>query len=613
MKEQFYHDLKAMYHRLQEERRQLQKMYKCLQPHRSLFEPELEEYEALLEDFLEFVGLPKSSETVLAAVNRIVNLREDTLLQVLSDWEEEEKIAAKERAFVWVSQFYLANFERRLEWVESQRLLTPFYRSILRGAHEVGEVMSQWQSSWMAQIVHGINRELFHLFNGDEEKILQMLQSKNLLDLGHDGEVGDRCYSVLRLKEDGSYERLCYAQAFEEEVQEVSKRLEKLVRRLDVLEDEVFGQKEQWIVYFRAIIEALQERDIDQLIPKWADVDRAWMRITTPIQIGHPLEYYEDHYRKAVALEWDVRLSDPDYPQGERAKKIEAMFRSFYQRIGIEALTIYEQTISNLQKVQLYVGRPFSFYGREFNGLFSAQVVPNDEKVSQEYGKKIFAYPDFVLQTQRAKPKMRLTREIFGEELAKKFRELLEDEKSWRAIYDITTIGHEYGHILWMDENSETVMNASGMFKLAEEFKATTGGLVAYFMYEAPRLSEELLLDHIQRSVSLIGWMEVPEVVPYYVEGLLHLQGLFESGVLRFEERLRVDMGLEAFEKLKEWYVITYEELVRVYLKKENVKKFLDKMIIKDKNYYPKDKRVDRFVRHYYGLCQKIGRELDKE
>ena len=612
MKEQFYHDLKAMYHRLQEERRQLQKMYKCLQAHRSLFEPELEEYEALLEDFLEFVGLPKSSETVLAAVNRIVNLREDTLLQVLSDWEEEEKIAVKERAFVWVSRFYLANFERRLEWIESQELLTPFYRSILRGAHEVGEVMSQWQSSWMAQIVYGINRELFHLFNGDEEKILQMLQSKNLLDLGHDGEVGDRCYSVLRLKEDGSYERLCYAQAFEEEVQEVSKRLEKLVRRLDVLEDEVFGQKEEWIVYFRAIIEALQERDIDQLIPKWADVDRAWMRITTPIQIGHPLEYYEDHYRKAVALEWDVRLSDPDYPQGERAKKIEAMFRSFYQRIGIEALTIYEQTISNLQKVQLYVGRPFSFYGSEFNGLFSAQVVPNDEKVSQEYGKKIFAYPDFVLQTQRAKPKMRLTREIFGEELAKKFRELLEDEKSWRAIYDITTIGHEYGHILWMDESSEAVMNASGMFKLAEEFKATTGGLVAYFMYEAPRLSEELLLDHIQRSVSLIGWMEVPEVLPYYVEGLLHLQGLFESGVLRFEERLRVDMGLEVFEKLKEWYVITYEELARVYLKKENVKKFLDKMIIKDKNYYPKDKGVDRFVRHYYGLYRQMSTELDK-
>ncbi len=613
MKEKFYQDLRAIYHRLQEEQRQLQKMYKCLQPHRSLFEPEVEEYEALIEDFLEFVGLPKDSETMLAAINRIVNLREDALLQILSDWDEEERIAAKERAFVWVSRFYLANFERRLEWIEQEELLTPFYRSILRGAHEVGEVMSQWQSSWMAQIVYGINRELFRIFNGDEEKILQMLQSKNLLDLGHEGEVGDRCYSVLRLKEDGSFERLCYAEAFEEEVHEVTKRLQKLVEKLQELEDELFGQKEEWIAYFRAIVEALQERDIDQLIPRWADVDRAWMRITTPIQIGHPLEYYEDHYRKAVALEWDVRLSDPDYPKGERAKKIEAMFRTLYERIGIDAPTVYEQTISNLQKVQLYVGRPFSYYGSEFNGLFSAQVVPNDEKVSQEYGKKIFAYPDLILQTQRAKPKMRLTREIFGKELAQKFKELLEDERSWHAVYDITTIGHEYGHILWMDESSEALMNASGMFKLAEEFKATTGGLVAYFMYEAPRLSEELLLDHIQRSVSLIGWMEVPEVLPYYVEGLLHLQGLFESGVLHFDEHLHVDMGALAFERLKEWYLATYEDLAKVYLEKENVKIFLDKMIVRDKNYYLKDKKVEEFVRYYYGLYRKIGRELDKE
>ena len=613
MREKFFDDLKRIYRRLQQEQQELQKMYECLQPHRSLFDPALEEYEAQIEDFLEFVGLPKSSETMLAAINRIVNLREDALLQVISQWEEQERIEAKERAFIWVSRFYLSKFRKRLEWIEQEELLSPFYRRVLRGAHEVGEVMSDWQSSWMAQIVYGINKELFRLFNGDEEKILQMLQSKNLLDLGHDGEVGDRCYSVLRLKEDGSFERLCYSEAFGQEVKEASGRLVRLVEWLQELEDEIFGQKEQWIAYFQAIVEALQERDVDKLIPKWAEVDRAWMRITTPIQIGHPLEYYEDHYRKAVALEWDVRLSDPDYPKGERAKKMEAMFRTLYEKIGIDAPTVYEQTISNLQKVQLYVGRPFSFYGSEFNGLFSAQVVPNDEKVSQEYGKKIFAYPDLILQTQRAKPKMRLTKEIFGEELAKRFRKLLEDERSWYAVYDITTIGHEYGHILWMEESSEARMNASGMFKLAEEFKATTGGLVAYFMYEAPRLSEELLLDHIQRSVSLIGWMEVPEVLPYYVEGLLHLQGLFESGVLRFEGRLRVDMGMEAFERLKKWYLATYEDLAKIYLEKENVKKFLDKMIVRDKNYYPKDKKVEEFVRYYYELYQKIGRELDEE
>ena len=57
----------------------------------------------------------------------------------------------------------------------------------------------------------------------------------------------------------------------------------------------------------------------------------------------------------------------------------------------------------------------------------------------------------------------------------------------------------------------------------------------------------------------------------------------------------------------------TYLDLAKIYLKKENVKKFLDKMVIKDKHYRSKDKQVDDFVRYYYGLYQKIGRELDKE
>jgi len=49
-------------------------------------------------------------------------------------------------------------------------------------------------------------------------------------------------------------------------------------------------------------------------------------------------------------------------------------------------------------------------------GLFSAQVVPNDEIVSKEEGKKIFAFSDEILQTTRAKPFLKLSNEIFGQE-----------------------------------------------------------------------------------------------------------------------------------------------------------------------------------------------------
>ncbi len=601
-------DVRRLYQRLRQEQQELQTFYKVLREHRTIIDGKVSEYEALLEDFLDFVGLHRDNETLLAAINRIVNLREDMLLQVIAHKDEEERIAIKERAFIWVSEFYLARFGRLLEWIESEKLLPPFYRALLRHAHAIGEAFSSWQSSWMAQIIYGINRELLRIFNGDEEKIFTMLQEKSLLDRGHGGEVADRCYSVLRMREDGSFERLSYAEAFKEEVQEVARRIEQAITDLERFQE---AQKEGWLAYLERIKEALLEEDVDRLVPRWADVDRAWMRITSPIQIGHPLEYYEDRFRKAVALEWDVRISDPDYPKGERAKRIALAFKKLYHDIGIDAPSVYEQTLKSIERVQLYVGRPLLFYGSEFNGLFSAQVVPNDEVVSKELGKKIFAYPDMILQTQRAKPKMRITYEIFGNELADRMRGLLDNEEVWHAIYDITTIGHEYGHILWMDEETETAMNASGLFKLAEEFKATTGGLVAYYLFENDRFWEELLLDHIQRSVALIGWMEVDEVLPYYTEGLLHLTGLFESGVLHFEDSLSVCIDASSYAKLKEWYFTTYSDLAAHYLHKRDSKDFLDRYIHKVRTVWmPRHKEAAAFVRHYYDLYKQIGRQI---
>jgi hypothetical protein len=33
-----------------------------------------------------------------------------------------------------------------------------------------------------------------------------------------------------------------------------------------------------------------------------------WMAIDTPFQPAHPIEYYEDKYRKAVSIELDFRI-----------------------------------------------------------------------------------------------------------------------------------------------------------------------------------------------------------------------------------------------------------------------------------------------------------------
>ena len=247
------------------------------------------------------------------------------------------------------------------------------------------------------------------------------------------------------------------------------------------------------------------------------------------------------------------------------------------------------------------------------------KVVPNDEIVSLEEGKKIFAFSDEILQSSRAKPFLKLSREIFGQELLTKDRNFLfKQTASWHSVYDITTIGHEYGHILWCDEETESFMNKTGNFKNIEEFKATTGGLISYLLDEKDdekHLKEAILIDLIKRSVGLISWMEVDEVQPYYCEGLIHLCALFESNILTWDEdkkELKIDLEDEKFEKLKVWYIKNYTALAKHYLEKLDATKFLNIYATKkDKYFMPNDENIKSFVEYYFKRYQEIGQELD--
>jgi len=425
-----------------------------------------------------------------------------------------------------------------------------------------------------------------------------MLRSKELFDLGHDGEA-DRCYSVL-VKENGEYKVKSYAEKFENEIYLATTELQKLILKLNNYEDKY---KKEWINYLNKINEALLCKERHNLVKKWSEVDIAWMDVKSPIQMGHPLEYYEDHFRKAVALELDVRVTNPN-AKSEVKENIIKMYKS---------LNGHERTLNfalkKIDETQLYLGRPALFYGAELNGLFSAQVVPNDEVASSLKGKKIFAFADKILEDAKAKPKMKLSYEVLGEEFMNKQYALLNDSKTWHKVYDITTIGHEFGHILWLDIDSEAVMNATGSFKNVEEFKATTGGLMAFFENEEENLKELIINDVIKRGVGLIGWMEVGEVLPYYIEGLIHLTGLFEVGVLEFDKKLKINYNEENYQKLKSWYKKTYLDLAEnYYLPKLDPKGFLDKFIIKEDNkYLPKDEKVKEFVNYYYELYKEIG------
>ncbi len=84
------------------------------------------------------------------------------------------------------------------------------------------------------------------------------------------------------------------------------------------------------------------------------------------------------------------------------------MLPQWQKRLVVMLQKTMAKNLTQVDETQLYIGQPILYYAAEFNGLFSAQVVPNDEQVSAELGKKIFAYADFVMESKKSKPIMKL-------------------------------------------------------------------------------------------------------------------------------------------------------------------------------------------------------------
>lgn len=550
----------------------------------------------LFEEILKTLNIEVNEDNLLALKKRFFHLREDAIINLLkkANLSEEDIKEIQLDLYELTKNFWIKEHEKLIN--ELAPFVGPFYTEILRGVHKIGIAFSKWQPKWTKHIIHTINEELSLEFAGDEAKVMAYLLENDLLD-----ENEDRTYSVL-VKTENGYIVKTYAEIFEEEVNEAVKAIDELIVNLEELEDE---KKVEWILYFNALKTALLERNKSELIKRWANVDKIWMDIDSPIQVGHPLEYYEDKFRKAVALELDVRIKNPNIKSGVKENIVK-----MYKKYCLDK-NLLENALKNIDRTQLFISTPALFYGAEFNGLFSAQVVPNDESVSQEKGKKIFAFVDKVYEDIKARPKMELSYEIFGKDFMDKFYKNLEDKEKFVKVYDITTIGHEFGHILWVDEETESKMNKSGMFKNVEEFKATTGGLMAFFENEEGDLIEAVLEDTIKRAVGLISWMEVDEVLPYYIEGLIHLTGLFENEIISFNGK-SLEYDYSNYEKLKNWYKNTYLDLAEHYVEKKDAKNFLDKLVYKDKNFYPLNKKADEFVRYYYKRYGEIGEKIYK-
>lgn len=577
-----------------------------------------------LDDFLIENNLEINKESLYAIAAKVVFLKEDSLVQYLKKEKiDEKKIeVVLENAYEFVKNISEKEFMNLIDFIEERKLLSEFYRELIKGHYKIGLEFDKWLPLWKKHIINTINKNILKEFNADEKKVFEYLRKNNLFDKGHNEEQADRSYSVL-VKTKTGYEVKANAEFFENNVKSIVCELENLNLSLQKLEDNIFNQKKEYLDYTQSLITAFKEKDRNKLIKNWSIVDEKWMQIKTPIQMSHPLEYYDDHFRKAVQLEWDIRINNPNYAKNERSQKIKQMYKTLYAKIDKDKnyknkyKHVYDMCTSNIDRTQIYIGKPIFYYGSELNGLFSAQVVPNDTIASKKCGKKIFAFADNVLLGQQNKPFMKLPCVIYEKEFVKKLRRFyMKQTKSWHKIYDIETIGHEFGHILWLDEDTEIHMNKNGNFKNIEEFKATSGGLVSYFIDEKnENLDKEVVEQLISRAVGLIAWMEVGDVLPYYCEGLIHLSALFDSNIIEFNgNKITVRITEENYNKLKEWYLKTYEELAINYLEKKNADEFLYTYMKKEENVFlPKDEKIRKFVLWYYEQYKIYANTIDDE
>lgn len=562
---------------------------------------------------LNIANLPNTSQAKIAITDKIVSLRFTSVENELKKLgKTKEQISNVEsNLYDFVSKFYIDRFSNLLKQIKDEDILTPFEMALLEGIHNIGIAITNMQKIWHKHIICDINKEFESKFDtiGDAMKFID---DNCLYQNDTYKNKCDRVYGAV-IKGENGYKMVPYMEAFSSECQAV---VDEFIKAIDILNPLANSKEDKnYINYLNRLKEAFAEKNNDNVIHKWQEAEIAWMECRGVIQIGHPLEYYEDAYTHAVALEWDARLCDSsDVDEGSLKQNIKNSFNQIYNKIGIQNDNMVSLVHSNIDKTQLYICAPMFYYGAEFNGLFSAQVVPNDEMVSAKCGKKIFAFVDFVYQSSKSKPFMRLASEIFDKEFLDFGRNILfKQEKIWKKVYEISTIGHEFGHILFIDNDSENLMNIGGEFKFIEEYKATTGGLVNFFLHEDESLAMAVFAELIKRSVGLIAWQKVVETRAYYCEGLIHLTLLFKSGVLSFDgAKLNIKFDKNSYEAFKQLTIQNYIELATHYSKKLDAGKFLSKFAKFDGEIYlPVDLKVLDFVKFYYAKYEAIGNEID--
>jgi len=125
---------------------------------------------------------------------------------------------------------------------------------------------------------------------------------------------------------------------------------------------------------------------------------------------------------------------------------------------------------------------------------------------------------------------------------------------------------------------------------------------------------EEVIVTHVMRSIKLMRFREIEDIVPYYCEGLIHLYILFESNIIVEEfGKIALNITPETIRDMKEEYMKVYSHLIHTYLNKKDAGDFLYSYVIKEDGYFlPKEKQIKKFVQGYFLKYKEIGNVIDE-
>ncbi len=126
------------------------------------------------------------------------------------------------------------------------------------------------------------------------------------------------------------------------------------------------------------------------------------------------------------------------------------------------------------------------------------------------------------------------------------------------------------------------------------------------------------------RSIKMMRYREVEDILPYYCECLIHLHILFESRIISYEpspqsspkgrgsnRQIQLHYNEQNFMMLKELYIAVYTQQIFTYLHQMEAGNFLFEYVVKENGVFlPKDATVRAFVEEYYEKYKEIGNQV---